>query len=100
MFGGPETYSAERGGHAAMLGQHLRRHLTQEQRQRSMALLLESAVAVGLPDDPAFRSAFVAYLEWGTRLAVINWQDGVTPGPEQPMPICGWGAVGGPYQGA
>jgi len=27
---------------------------------------------VGLPSDPEFRSAFGRYLEWGTRLAVIN----------------------------
>ena len=100
VFGGPTTYSAEHGGHAALLGHHLRRHLTQEQRQRWMTLLLESADAVGLPSDPEFRSAFVAYLEWGTRLAVINSQEGVTPGPAQPMPRWGWGAVGGPYQGA
>jgi hemoglobin len=100
VFGGPATYSAERGGHAVMLGRHLRWHLTREQRQRWMALLLESADAVGLPSDPEFRSAFVAYLEWGTRLAVIDSQDGVTPGAEQPTPRWGWGAVGGPCQGA
>jgi len=28
---------------------------------------------VGLPSDPEFRSAFVAYLEWGHRLAVIKF---------------------------
>jgi hemoglobin len=28
----------------------------------------------GLPDDPDFRSAFMAYVEWGTRLAFGNSQ--------------------------
>ena len=55
----------------------------------------------GLPDDPEFRSAFVAYLEWGSRLAVINSQPGVPdsdPDPTDPMPVWNWGAVGGPYR--
>jgi hemoglobin len=34
-----------------------------------MTLLLESADAVGLPDDPEFRSALVSYIEWGSRLS-------------------------------
>ena len=29
-----------------------------------------------MPDDPEFRSALVGYLEWGSRLAVINSQPG------------------------
>lgn len=27
---------------------------------------------MGLKSDPEFRSAFVGYIEWGTRIAVIN----------------------------
>jgi hemoglobin len=50
-----------------------------------------------LPDDPEFRSAFVAYLEWGTRLAVINSQPGATVTEDAPMPHWGWGEAKGPY---
>lgn len=102
VFGGPTAYSGARGGshggHATMLRHHLGRHLTPEQRTRWVQLLLESADEVGLPDDPEFRSAFVAYLEWGSRLAVLNSQDDVAPSPDQPMPRWGWGEVGGPYR--
>ena len=42
---------------------------------------------------------FVAYLEWGSRLAVINSQPGVKPNSNAPMPRWGWGEVGGPYRG-
>jgi hemoglobin len=96
---GPARYTAERGGHATMLAHHLGKRLTPAQRTRWVALLLECADEVALPDDPEFRSAFVAYLEWGSRLALLNSQDGVSPVLDQPMPSWGWGEVGGPYQG-
>jgi hemoglobin len=97
VFGGPKTYSAERGGHPAMIRHHLSRSLTQEQRRRWLELLLACADDIGLPDDPEFRSAFVAYLEWGTRLAVINSEPGATVTEDAPMPRWGWGEVRGPY---
>jgi hemoglobin len=62
--------------------------------------MLDTADEVGLPADPEFRAAFVGYLEWGTRLAVMNSQDGVTqPSADAPMPAWNWGPPGGPWQG-
>ena len=97
VLGGPTTYSETRGGHPHMAQRHFDRHLTQEQRRRWMQLLLATADEVGVPDDPEFRSAFVAYLEWGSRLAVINSQPGATADPSAPMPKWGWGVPGGPW---
>lgn len=98
VLGGPVRYSLERGGHAAMIHRHLGRSLTEVQRRGWMELMLACSDRVGIPDDPEFRSAFVAYLEWGTRLAVLNSQIGVQdPGP-LPMPRWGWGVPGGPYR--
>ena len=100
VFGGPTVYSATLGSHAGMIGRHLGRHLTEEQRRRWIDLMLDTADEAGLPADPEFRAAFVGYLEWGTRLAVINSQDGVTkPEPGLPMPAWGWGPPGGPWRG-
>lgn len=99
VFGGPKAYSEKHGGHAAMISHHLQRHLTEEQRRRWIALLVDAADATGLPDDPEFRSAFMAYVEWGTRLARLNSQDGATPQLDEPMPKWGWGVPGGPYEG-
>ena len=98
VLGGPKTYSLEHGGHPSMIEHHLQRHLTGAQRSRWMELLLESADDLGIPDDPEFRSSFVAYLEWGSRLAVINSQEGATVNINAPMPHWGWGETGGPYQ--
>lgn len=97
VFGGPKAYSEKHGGHANMLLRHVGRALTESQRQRWMQLLLECADEVGVPNDPEFRSALVAYLEWGTRLAVINSQPGADVNGEAPMPRWGWGEVKGPY---
>jgi hemoglobin len=99
VLGGPASYSEERGGHHAMILQHVGKHLTEAQRARWMALLLQCADDIGLPSDPEFRSAFVGYLEWGTRLAVINSQLDALPDVDATMPAWGWGNVGGPYQG-
>ena len=99
VFGGPKDYSAQRGGHPHMIRRHLERYLTQEQRARWMHLLLECADATGIPDDPEFRSALVGYIEWGTRIAVITSQTSATPIENAPMPLWGWGEVGGPYTG-
>jgi len=98
VFGGPRTYSENFGGHARMLSQHLNRGLTETQRRRWVDLLLDSADEAGLPFDPEFRSAFVSYIEWGTRLAVLNSQPGTNPTLNEPMPRWGWGEVKGPYQ--
>jgi hemoglobin len=98
VFGGPRTYSGERGGHAAMIRHHLGRHLTHVQRKRWIELLLTCADQIGIPDDPEFRSALVGYLEWGTRLAVLNSQPGAEVVEGAPMPRWGWGEVGGPWK--
>jgi hemoglobin len=97
VMGGPTAYSEQHGGHAHMIQQHLNRHLTDEKRRRWMSLLLETADQIGMPDDPEFRSALVGYLEWGTRLAVINSQPGAVVEQNSPMPKWGWGEVKGPY---
>lgn len=98
VFGGPPAYSREHGGHPQMIRKHLARSLTEQQRRRWIELLLDCCDEVGLPSDPEFRSAFVAYLEWGTRLAVINSQPGAAADENQPMPRWGWGEAKGPYQ--
>jgi hemoglobin len=101
VFGGPATYTNEDGGsHASMVRHHIGKMLTEEQRQRWVQLLLRTADEIGLKTDPEFRSALVGYIEWGTRIAVINSHLGENPvGASEPMPHWGWGETGGPYQG-
>lgn len=99
VFGGGKLYTSEDGGnHAKMIGHHIGKMLTEEKRQRWIKLLLETADEVDLKKDPEFRSAFVGYLEWGSRIAVINSQLSENPMTHtEPMPKWGWGETGGPY---
>lgn len=98
VFRGPARYSAEGGSHFQMIRKHLGRHLTELQRRRWIELILDTADSVGMPDDPEFRSALVGYLEWGSRLAVINSNaDSIQEELDAPMPTWGWGETGGPY---
>lgn len=100
VLGGPKLYSEAGGSHFKMIQKHLSRHLTEQHRKRWVELLLQTADELDLPDDPEFRSAFVAYLEWGTRIAVLNSNTDATDEPiDIPMPIWGWGVPGGPFQG-
>jgi hemoglobin len=98
VFGGPPRYTEERGGYPHMLGKHRGRALTEPMRRRWVQLICDAADAAELPSDPEFRSAFVAYIEWGTRLAVANSQPGATPPPKAPVPRWGWGEAP-PYSG-
>lgn len=90
-FGGPASYTRDHGGYEHMLAQHRHLGLTEQQRQRWVAVMLEVADEVGLPDDPGFRSTFVAYLEWGTRLAVANSRPDAEVVAHAPVPQWGWG---------
>lgn len=99
VFGGPEMYSTEEGSHFKMIQKHLAKHLTEQHRKRWVQLMIESADEIDLPDDPEFRSAFVAYIEWGTRIAVINSNAlELKINPDEPMPKWGWGVPGKPFQ--
>jgi truncated hemoglobin YjbI/quinol monooxygenase YgiN len=97
VLGGPARYTAELGGHTHMIGRHLGRGITETQRRRWFDLLLNAADEVGLPSDPEFRAAFVGYLEWGTRMAVLYSAPGMKGETTDPVPVWGWAR--GPFLG-
>jgi hemoglobin len=91
VFGGPARYTDEHDGYERMLGMHRDLGITPEQRFRFASLMSLAADDAGLPSDPEFRSALVAYLEWGTRLALANSQPGAEVVEHAPVPRWGWG---------
>lgn len=91
VFGGPSEYSERHGGYAHMVSKHIGLSLSEAQRARWVQLIGVAADDAGLPSDPEFRSAFLAYVEWGTRLALHNSLPGAEVAREAPMPRWGWG---------
>ena len=99
VFGGPANYTSEHGGYPAMLEHHRNLAITPEERFRFVSLMSLAADDARLPDDPEFRSALVAYVEWGTRIALHNSQPGADVVQHAPVPRWGWGEAP-PYQPA
>ena len=92
VFGGPAEYSKIRGkltAHPHVVKVHLAANITEEARVRWIQLMAKAADIEKITNDPEFRQAFMAYLEWGTRMNEVFRQ---TPVPENsPMPKWGWG---------
>jgi hemoglobin len=98
VFGGPTRYSDDLGGYERMISKHAGLGITREQRLRFAFLMSMAADDAELPADPEFRSALIAYLEWGTRLALDNSQPGADVPEHAPVPRWGWGEAP-PYDG-
>jgi truncated hemoglobin YjbI len=90
VFGGPKFYSERYGGYSRMISQHVGKNISEEQRARWVKMLCQSADDAKLPDDPEFRAAFVAYLEWGSRIGKENSQQNSLPPPNMPVPHWWW----------
>jgi hemoglobin len=97
VFGGPAEYTENLGGYERMVTKHRELGITDEQRFRFASLMSRAADDAELPTDPEFRAALVAYLEWGTRLALGNSQPGAPVMEHAPVPRWGWGEAP-PYQ--
>ena len=66
----------------------------------SVEIMLKSADEAGFPTDQEFRSVFVAYMECGTRIALIMSQPGMELPEKSPMPKWGWGEIKPPHNGS
>ena len=91
VFGGPARYTDELGGYEPMVARHRDLGITPEARHRFVSLMSLAADDAGLPSDPEFRSALLAYAEWGSRLALENSQAGAEVAERAPVPRWGWG---------
>ena len=91
VLGGPDRYTRELGGYERMLAKHRDLGITPEQRFRFASLMSLAAEDARLPADPEFRSALIAYVEWGTRLAMDNSHPGAEVAEHAPVPRWGWG---------
>lgn len=94
ILGGPKNYSKRYGemtAHPHMISKHKDLQISPEARGRWVALMSQSLDEENLPNDPEFRSAFIAYVEWGTQMALMFSQKGVSHPTSAAMPAWGWG---------
>ncbi|MDX6313711.1 MAG: hemoglobin [Streptomyces sp.] len=91
IFAGPADFTADLGGHQALLRAHLGLSITEEQRLRWMELMT-AAVDKELPDDELLRRRVLEYFDWGTRIArdVSAASVGEDLGDPGPTPRWGW----------
>jgi hemoglobin len=70
-FGGPDDFTRQLG-FRHLIDVHRGLKITEEQRQRFVALYLAAADAAGLPGDPPFRDALRSHVEFGSHVAMQN----------------------------
>jgi len=90
VFGGPNSYTRDLGGHGALLRHHANRSITEAQRQRFVEVFLEAADEAGLPKDERFRRRFREYIEWGSQIAIAISQPGADVTTNEPVPRWTW----------
>ncbi|MGY5036767.1 group II truncated hemoglobin [Streptomyces sp. 900116325] len=70
-FGGPDRFTRELG-FEYVISAHRHLKITDEQRERFVALYLEAVDEAGLPADEPFRAAVRSHLEFGSEVAQRN----------------------------
>jgi hemoglobin len=71
-FGGPDRFTRELGGFEHLISVHRGLRITEQQRQRFVALYEAAMDEVGMPDDPEFREAVRSHVEFGSQVAMQN----------------------------
>jgi hemoglobin len=95
VFGGPPLYTDQHGGHRGVLSKHGGLNISEEQRVRWKALMLDAASEV-LPAEPKLQERFADYIEWGTQIAKQASQPGFVVGTGGDVPRWDWGPSGPP----
>jgi hemoglobin len=90
VFGGPDSYTRELGGHGALLRHHASLSITEAERRRFVEIFLEAADEAELPNDERFRRRFREYIEWGSRIAMDISQPRADITTRESVPRWGW----------
>jgi hemoglobin len=92
-MGGPPEYSKTCGDQSFVLQLHAGNGDMPDLGRRFVACFVAAADDAGLPNDPDFRTALRAYMEWATRaMYAYNARDAVVPSG-MTMPRWGWAGL-------
>jgi hemoglobin len=90
VMGGPPHYSQECGDHSAMLVLHAGNGDMSDLGRRFVDCFVRAADDAGLPDDPEFRAALRAYMQWAVA-EVLEYPDHDSVVPQDlPLPRWSW----------
>jgi hemoglobin len=89
-MGGPPRYSAECGDQSAMLYMHSDTGAMTDLGRRFVDCFVAAADDVDLPDDPEFRAALRAYMEWAVADVMAYAPHGSSVPPGLAMPHWSW----------
>ncbi len=90
VFGGPDGYSRNLGGHSGMLAIHAGQGAPDEWGDRFAACFIQAIDDAGLPGDVEFRGVLGEYIRWATRQVNHVSPPGTEVEPDQPMPRWSW----------
>ena len=71
-FGGPDRFTRELGGFEHLIAVHRNLKITEEHRQRFVALYMAALDTASMPMDEEFREAIREHVEFGTQVAMQN----------------------------
>jgi hemoglobin len=95
VFGGPDSYSRNLGGHSGMLTIHAGQGAPDEWGDRFERCFVQAMDDAGLPDDLDFRRAMRDYIHWATRETNAYSPAGTRVEPGRAMPRWSWDGLEG-----
>jgi hemoglobin len=90
VMGGPPDYSTTMSDQSAMLRLHAGNGDLTDMGRRFVSCFMAAADDAHLPEDPHFRSALRAYMEWAVGEVLAHETTPDTVPPELPMPHWTW----------
>jgi hemoglobin len=90
LLGGPPRYSQSSEGQSGMLSRHAGMQADDDLGPRFVASFMGAIDDAGLPDEPEFRGALRAYMDWATAAVHAYNPKGSTVPPALPVPHWGW----------
>ncbi|MEP6667477.1 MAG: group II truncated hemoglobin [Nocardioidaceae bacterium] len=90
VLGGPANYSESCGDHSAMLYMHSGNGDMGDLGRRFVDCFVRAADDAGLPDDPEFRTALRAYMEWAVEDVLSYSPQGAEVPTGLAMPRWSW----------
>jgi hemoglobin len=95
VLGGPPTYSESCADQSTLLQMHAGNGEMTDLGRRFVACFEQAMDDAGLPVDPEFRAAMVAYMRWAVDDVLVYSPQGSVVAPGAPMPRWGWDGLQG-----